>query len=322
MTPLMDPKKYILITGGAGFIGSNIVERLVDLQITNIRILDNLSSGVFENISHLLHHNIEFIYGDICDYTTCLNATKNVEIICHQAALGSVPRSIKNPLDTHNTNSTGFMNILMAAKENNVKRVVYASSSSVYGDNTDDKKIETNIGTPLSPYAITKYTDELYANVFNKLYDIETIGLRYFNVFGPKQCPTGEYAAVIPKFINNMLLNKPIQITGDGYNSRDFTYVANVVYANLLAMSTDNKQCFGNVYNVGCGYSTSIYKLYKTIKNKLKINTIVTFTKHRQGDIKNSCANIEKANDQLSYYPIVNFENGLDETIQYYKNKL
>ena len=247
--------KNILITGGAGFIGSNIVETLLKQNCKFIRILDNLSTGYKKNIDFLLqkYDNIEFLYGDITNLEICRKAMKNIDIICHQAALGSVPRSIIDPLKSHQTNVNGFFNILLAAKENNIKRIVYASSSSVYGDNQILPKIEHNTGNVLSPYAATKSIDEIYANVFTKCYDMECIGMRYFNVFGPRQDPTGSYAAVIPKFINLMKNNISPTINGDGKFSRDFTYIDNVVQANILAMTTTNKECYGQVFNIGAG---------------------------------------------------------------------
>jgi UDP-N-acetylglucosamine 4-epimerase len=228
--------KTILITGGAGFIGSNIVDHLVAAGHKNIVVLDNLETGSLQNIQpHIDANNIKFINGDIRSQATCLEATTNVDIVLHQAALGSVPRSIQNPVDTHNTNVNGFINLLEAAKANKVKRFIYASSSSVYGSDLTLPKREETVGVPLSPYAVSKKTNELYAHVYATLYNMEIIGLRYFNVFGPKQNPQGAYAAVIPIFINNILNHKACTIYGDGENRRDFTYVDNVVHDYLLA---------------------------------------------------------------------------------------
>ena len=236
----MIENKNILVTGGAGFVGSNIVEYLLKNNVKCVRILDNLSTGNKNNIQPFLdkYDNIEFLWGDITNLETCRKAVNNIDIICHQAALGSVPRSMNDPLSSHNSNVNGFFNILLAAKENNIKRIVYASSSSVYGDHPVLPKVEQNIGKQLSPYAITKYIDELYGNIFTKCYGMECIGLRYFNIFGPRQDPNGAYAAVIPKFISSMKKNiRPI-INGDGNYSRDFTYIDNAVQVNILALTT------------------------------------------------------------------------------------
>ncbi len=310
--------KKILITGGAGFIGSNIVDYLISINHPNITVLDNLQTGSLSNIEKHLN-KINFIKGDITNFVTCLNATKNCDIILHQAALGSVPRSIEKPLDTHNTNVTGFINMLEAAKQNNVKRFVYASSSSVYGNDTTLPKIEEHVGTPLSPYAVSKKTNELYADVFSNLYNLQIIGLRYFNVFGPKQNPNGPYAAVIPIFINNILNNKQSHIFGDGTNQRDFTFVNNVVNANLLAATTQNKHALNQVYNIAYGSTKSINNLYAFIKQKLNSNISSNFMPARVGEIKDSFASITKAKQLLNYNPIVNLEEGIELTIDWYK---
>lgn len=310
--------KKILITGGAGFIGSNVVDYLISINHPNITVLDNLQTGSLSNIEKHLN-KINFIKGDITNFVTCLNATKNCDIILHQAALGSVPRSIEKPLDTHNTNVTGFINMLEAAKQNNVKRFVYASSSSVYGNDTTLPKIEEHVGTPLSPYAVSKKTNELYADVFSNLYNLQIIGLRYFNVFGPKQNPNGPYAAVIPIFINNILNNKQSHIFGDGTNQRDFTFVNNVVNANLLAATTQNKHALNQVYNIAYGSTKSINNLYAFIKQKLNSNISSNFMPARVGEIKDSFASITKAKQLLNYNPIVNLEEGIELTIDWYK---
>ena len=307
----------ILVTGGAGFIGSNIVESLLNNNVKYVRILDNLKTGKMNNIQFLLdkYKNVEFMYGDISNLEDCKKAVCDIDIITHQAALGSVPRSINDPLSSHINNVNGFFNILLAAKENGIKRIVYASSSSVYGDNITLPKIENSTGNVLSPYAATKAIDEIYAGVFTKCYGMECIGLRYFNVFGPRQDPNGAYAAVIPKFIN-MIKNgiQPI-INGDGSFSRDFTYVDNVVEANVLALTTDNEDCYGQVFNIGIGRQVSILKLFNTINNILNINIVPIFGEERNGDIPHSNADISKAIEMLKYEPKISFEEGIDKYI-------
>ncbi len=316
LNELLDKK--ILITGGAGFIGSNIVDYLVSINHPSVTVLDNLQTGYLSNIeAHL--QKINFIKADITNFEECLKATKNCDVILHQAALGSVPRSIENPLDTHNTNVTGFINILEAARQNKVKRFVYASSSSVYGDDSNLPKVEEKVGNPLSPYAVSKKTNELYAHVFANLYKIEIIGLRYFNVFGPKQNPTGPYAAVIPIFINNILNNKAPSIFGDGTNRRDFTYVDNVVQANILAATSQNKYALNQVFNVAFGSTKSVNDLYAFIKQKLSSQISASYLPPRVGEIKDSFASIKKANELLNYNPTVNLEDGIEKTINWYK---
>ena len=311
----------LLITGGAGFIGSNIIKFLLQNNIKYIRILDNLSTGKIENINTFLKlNNVEFIHGDICDLETCLKATEGMNMICHQAALGSVPRSIKNPLMSHNSNVNGFLNILLAAQNKDIKRIVYASSSSVYGDNPILPKVEKNTGTVLSPYAATKAIDEIYAKVFTKCYNFECIGLRYFNVFGPNQDPNGAYAAVIPKFINTIKNRKQPVINGDGTFSRDFTYIDNVVEANILALTTENTKCFGEVFNIGAGGRITILELFNVIKKKMKIDIDPLFHKERNGDIPHSNADISKAKEMLNYNPKILFDEGIQKTINYYLN--
>lgn len=302
----------VLVTGGAGFIGSNIVEGLIKHNVEYIRILDNLSTGKKTNIEYLLSNKVEFMYGDISNLEICRVATQGIDVICHQAALGSVPRSIEEPLLTHQSNVNGFLNILVAAKEKGIKRIVYASSSSVYGDSEDLPKVEGVEGNVLSPYAATKHIDEIYANVFNLCYDMECIGLRYFNVFGPRQDPNGAYAAVIPKFIH--LLKKGItpEIYGDGSYSRDFTYVDNVVSANILALTlgSDNKNLFTS-YNIGAGSKITMLELYDIICKYLGTDIKPIMKKCRNGDIPHSNADITFAQIFLKYKVLVDFETGI-----------
>src|SRR5215203_1364526 len=258
----------ILVTGGAGFIGSNLVKHLLELsEVSKVRVLDNLATGSLKNIEKLAsNQKFEFIQGDIRDYQTCLNACENIDLISHQAALGSVPRSINDPLTTNNVNITGTLNIFTAAKEKNIKRVVYAASSSTYGDHPGLPKVEDKIGNPLSPYAVTKYVNELYAGVFANVYGLELIGLRYFNVFGPGQNPAGAYAAVIPLFVKAVLNNEPPMINGDGEHSRDFTFVENAVQANILALFTKRKEAVNQVYNIAFGAQVSLNEVFELIK--------------------------------------------------------
>ncbi len=312
--------KKILVTGGAGFIGSNICKYLLE-QGAHVRVLDNLITGRKLNIeSFLSHPNFEFIEDTIFDLNVCKKACIDIDFVSHQAALGSVPRSIAFPEKTNESNVTGFLNMLIAAKENKVKRFVYASSSSVYGDETSLPKIETKIGNPLSPYAVSKYTNELYAQVFYKTYGLETIGLRYFNVFGPNQDPAGEYAAVIPLFINNILQNKPIYINGDGSNTRDFTFVNNAVQANILALASKNEAAKGEIFNVAVGENFSLNDLSQSIQNILGIEAEIIHREERSGDIKNSLADISKISNILNYKPSHTFFEGLKETVTYFKN--
>ncbi len=317
-----DPKgKHILLTGGAGFIGSNIVERLLasDVKVT---VLDNLSTGKLENIEDFQGNpNFKFIKGDICDYTTCLEALDGVDAVCHQAALGSVPRSIEFPHNTHEVNATGFLNMLHAAKEKGIKRFVFASSSSVYGDSTISPKVEGDEGNLLSPYAVTKQLNEEYAKVYAKLHGIETIGLRYFNIFGPKQDPNGVYAAAIPKFIARLRINDDVVIHGDGSQTRDFTYVKNAVNANFLSLFTDNREIGGKVFNVACGDSFRLTTVVDALKTGLKTIGIdsdsnIIFGPERPGDIKHSLANIESIKAELGYVPLYTFQEGVNEYIE------
>jgi UDP-N-acetylglucosamine 4-epimerase len=312
--------RKVLVTGGAGFIGSNICKYLLE-QGAYVRVLDNLITGRKSNIEPFLSHpHFEFLEGDIFDLEICKNTCQDIDYITHQAALGSVPRSIAFPEKTNESNVTGFLNMLIAAKENNVKRFVYASSSSVYGDEPTLPKREEKIGNPLSPYAVSKYTNELYAQVFFKTYGLETIGLRYFNVFGPNQDPEGQYAAVIPLFINNILQNKPIYINGDGSNTRDFTFVNNAVQANILALTTENEAAKGEIFNVAVGENFSLNDLTNAIQEILNIKAEIIHREERAGDIKNSLADISKITTLLKYKPSHTFIEGLNETVAYFKN--
>ncbi len=317
--PEVNPSR-ILLTGGAGFIGSHIADFLIENN-HKVVVFDNLSTGNKKNIQHLLcHSNFKFIFGDITNIEDVRNACQNIDVICHQAAIGSVPRSINDPLTSHNNNINGFLNVLLVAKELNIKRIVYASSSSVYGDDTNTKKIENEIGKQLSPYAITKYVDELYANLFTQLYSLECIGLRYFNIFGPRQNPDGEYAAVIPKFINLLYDNKQPTIFGDGSISRDFTYVLNAVYANYLALFIDEPLCYGQIFNVGTDNSISILEVFNVIKKYLKSSIEPIFAPQRKGDIQYSNANIIKSKNLLHYTPLITFNDGIVSTINHFTN--
>ena len=311
----------LLITGGCGFIGSNIAEYFLENKLfDSITIVDNLSTGFMENIQNLLekYTNLKFIEGDIKDIEFCQNITKNIDAICHQAATGSVPRSINDPFFYHKNNVDGFFNLLIAAKENGCRRFVYASSSSVYGDEVSLPKIEGKTGDVLSPYAATKKINEIYANVFHKCYGMEIIGLRYFNVFGEKQNPNGEYAAVIPKFIDYVNNGKSPTIYGDGSFSRDFTYVKNVVHANYLALTTTNPKCFGEIFNIGAGGRVPINDIFYKICEIMGANITPNYHPNREGDIPHSNASIEKAGNMLDYVPKCGFEEGLRKTIAYF----
>jgi len=310
----------VLVTGGAGFIGSNLVENLLaDQHIERVRVLDNLATGSIDNVEEFnTSSKFEFIQADIRDYSACLNACDGIDILSHQAALGSVPRSINDPITTNEVNITGTLNVFTAAKEKKIKRVVYAASSSTYGDHTALPKVEDRIGKPLSPYAITKYVNELYADVFARLYEIEFIGLRYFNVFGPKQSPNGPYAAVIPLFMESALTGKSPIVNGDGETSRDFTFVANVVHANLLSLFTTDKKAINQVYNIGLGEQTSLTQLIDYLKEISNSEIEPIHVAERPGDVKHSLADISKAKLLLGYNPKVSVKEGLRETYEWY----
>lgn len=312
----------ILVTGGAGFIGSNLVGALLnDARVDKVRVLDNLATGFKHNIdAYFSHEKFEFFEGDIRDYNTCLHATQGIHLISHQAALGSVPRSIKDPITTNAVNVDGTLHIFNAAVENKVKRVVFAASSSTYGDSEGLPKVEHIIGKPLSPYAVTKYVNELYADVFARSFDFEYIGLRYFNVYGPKQDPNGAYAAVIPLFFKAALEGKGPIINGDGTNSRDFTYVDNAVEANILGLFTENTATINQVYNIACGERTSLNDLWQNIKTVTKCEIDAIHGPNRSGDIPHSLASIEKAQSLLGYTGRVKLKEGLEKAFHFYKS--
>lgn len=318
--------KKILVTGGAGFIGSNLCDKLLELG-ANVLCLDNYLTGYKENLkAALLHKNFLLIEGDIQNYDTCLKATQGVDFVLHHAALGSVPRSIVDPLTSDKINIGGFVNILYASVNNKVQRFIYAASSSTYGDSSNLPKIENEIGNPLSPYALTKYVNELYASLFNKTYGIDVIGLRYFNVYGRRQSINGPYAAVIPKFIDTLINLKSPTINGDGSYSRDFTHVDNVIQMNLLAISTTNSKALNQIYNTAVGERTSILELFDIIKKLLvdKNNEIskikVKFGNPVEGDVPHSLASIEKAKKLLNYNPNIKTMDGLKKTVEWFYN--
>jgi UDP-N-acetylglucosamine/UDP-N-acetylgalactosamine 4-epimerase len=313
--------KTFLVTGAAGFIGSHIVEFLLKHNADKVIGFDNFLTGSVANIDLFeSYSNFEFMDGDIKDYKSCLEITKHIDFISHQAALGSVPRSIEFPLDTHSNNATGFINILNAAKENQVKKIVYASSSSVYGDNQELIKVEDNLGQPLSPYAVSKYVNEKYAAIFNRTYNLQIVGLRYFNIFGPRQNPYGAYAAAIPQFITKLLKGEDVFINGDGGQSRDFTYVDNAVQANMKALF-NSKFTNHESMNIACGKSYSVLEMYNKIRQELGISTEAKHRGERFGDVKNSLADINKAFQLIGYQPEITFEQGLKETIDWFKNQ-
>ena len=316
--------KNILVTGGAGFIGSNLVEALLkDERVTKVRVLDNLSNGFLHNIEEFIgRDDFEFMEGDITNYGTCVEACKGIHLVSHQAALGSVPRSIKDPITSDRVNIGGTLNMFTAVKESNVSRIIFAASSSTYGDSESLPKVENVIGKPLSPYAITKYVNELYADVFASTYNsFEYIGLRYFNVFGPKQDPNGAYAAVIPLFMKAAMNNTAPIINGDGSFSRDFTYVDNAVNANILALFTDNRKAINEIYNVACGKQTNLNILWDSIQEIAEIDSPAIHGDIRIGDIPHSLANISKATELLNFYPKVEVKEGLKNTYNWFAKK-
>ena len=317
----IDLSKYsFLVTGGAGFIGSNIVEYLLRYNAGKVRILDNLSNGYIENIKEFLDlPNFEFIEGDIRDLEACRKAVAGIDFISHQAALGSVPRSIGDPITSNDVNVCGFLNMLMAAKESpTLKKMVYAASSSTYGDSQELPKVEGNEGYPLSPYAVTKLVNELYADVFSRVYGLHTVGLRYFNIFGPKQNPNNPYAAVIPIFCKHFLENTTVTINGDGKTSRDFTFVENAVNANIKTLLLGEFEKH-EVMNVACGDQISLNEIVDLLKNITQKTIQTNYAPERKGDVRHSKASIEKIMKLINYVPKIKFREGIEVTIDWYK---
>jgi len=320
--------KTILVTGGAGFIGSNLCEALLE-KGNKVVCLDNFATGKRENVAHLsADDNFTLIEGDIRKLEDCLKASQGVDYVLHQAALGSVPRSIKDPITSNDVNVSGFLNMLVASRDNGVKRFVFAASSSTYGDSQSMPKVEDVIGKPLSPYAITKYVNELYADIFSKTYGLETIGLRYFNVFGRKQDPNGAYAAVIPKFVSQLMKGESPVINGDGNYSRDFTYIDNVIQANLLSLVTTNEKAINTIYNVAYGDRNTLNDLMGYLKEYLSefdskiLNVDVIYGPNRAGDIPHSHASVAKAKENLNYNPQFSLQQGLKESVKWYWENL
>ncbi len=314
-----------LVTGGAGFIGSHLVEYLLRYGAATVRVLDNLSTGSLRNLEAFRNHPaFAFLEGDIRDPQTCRTAVAGIDYVLHEAALGSVPRSVIDPLTSNAVNVSGFLNMLEAVRHSPVKRMVYAASSSTYGDSPGLPKVEERIGNPLSPYAVTKYVNELYANVYSSGFGLSLTGLRYFNVFGPRQDPAGAYAAVIPRFADNLIRREPPQINGDGNHSRDFTFVENVVQANILAMFTTDAAAVNTVFNVACGERTTLNQLVEKLKEFLAVTDPgvsaiqPVFGPDRKGDIPHSLASIEKAARLLGYRPRFSFADGLQQTVSWY----
>ena len=333
-TELQNEPRTWLVTGGAGFIGSNIIESLLKLG-QKVVGLDNFATGKKKNLDEVKKlvgpsrwKNFKFIAGDIGDWDICRRACRRVDYVLHQAALGSVPRSIEQPLTANENNITGFLNMLVAARDNEVKRFVYASSSAIYGDHPGMPKVEDVIGAPLSPYAVTKYVNELYADVFARCYGTQTIGLRYFNVFGPRQDPDGPYAAVIPKWIAAMMKNDPVHINGDGETSRDFCYVDNAVQMNLLAATTMNTKAVNQVYNVALNERTSLNVLFAMLRERLLPHYShlrrykPSYRGFRAGDVRHSQADISKARRMVGYAPTHRIEQGLDAALGWYRENL
>ncbi|NHN36742.1 Vi polysaccharide biosynthesis UDP-N-acetylglucosaminuronic acid C-4 epimerase TviC [Pseudomaricurvus alcaniphilus] len=331
---LIETPRIWLITGVAGFIGSNLLEQLLRLGQTVVG-LDNFATGHRKNLDDVRAavgdshwQNFTFYEGDICDLAACQRAAKGVDYILHQAALGSVPRSLEDPIRTNQSNIDGFLNMLVAAKDAGVKRFVYAASSSTYGDHPELPKVEDRIGRPLSPYAVTKYVNELYADVFAKCYGLQSIGLRYFNVFGPRQDPLGAYAAVIPCWFQNILTRQPCMINGDGETSRDFCYIDNTVQANILAATSDNVDAINQVYNVACGQRTSLNQLFYLIRELVAAefadlsDAEPHYREFRAGDVRHSLADIGKASSLLGYSPTHELADGIKQAADWYIKNL
>lgn len=320
--------KTILVTGGAGFIGSNLCEHLLEFN-NKVVCLDNFATGRTQNIQHLLTNpNFTLIVGDIRNLADCHKAAQGVDYILHEAALGSVPRSINDPITSNDVNVSGFLNMLVAARDAKVKRFIYAASSSTYGDSEALPKVEHAIGKPLSPYAITKYVNELYADIFQRTYGLDTIGLRYFNVFGRKQDPNGAYAAVIPKFVMQLMAHENPVINGDGNFSRDFTYIDNVIQMNVLAMVTENPAALNTVYNTAFGDRTTLNDLMASLKKYLSVfdpaiaDIKTIYGPNRAGDIPHSLASIDKAKQLLGYNPEFSMQQGLEQAVNWYWENL
>ncbi len=311
-----------LITGGGGFIGSHLAEYLLKNGAAKVRVLDNLVNGFQANLDILRQYSgFEFMEGDIRNADTCQQACKDISYVSHQAALGSVPRSIIEPVYFNEVNVGGFVNMLKAAVDNNIQQFVYASSSSVYGDEPTLPKLESRVGNCLSPYAATKKTNELYAQIFADVYGLKIMGFRYFNIFGPRQDPDGAYAAVIPLFVKGIMKKTPVYINGDGEQTRDFTFVDNAVQINVKGMLTENEAAIKKVYNVAVGENFSVNYLYRACKKYLESDFEATYRAPRSGDIRNSLADITLAKELLSYQPTKRFEDGLTETIEFFKQK-
>jgi UDP-N-acetylglucosamine 4-epimerase len=316
-------KIRLLITGGAGFIGSNLVRKYIDDdRISLVRVIDDLSNGYYSNIEEFIGNpKFEFIKADICNYEICVSATKGIDKVSHQAALGSVPRSIENPMRSSDVNILGTVNMMHACFVNKVERIILACSSSTYGDSQESPKIEEKIGKPLSPYAVTKFAVEVFADVFNRTYGINYIGLRYFNIFGPRQNPDNPYAAVIPIFCKAFIEGKKPTINGDGETSRDFTFVENAIYANDLALFSENKEALNQVYNVACGDSISLNQMIKDLRQIAGKNIQANYGQIRAGDVRHSKANINKIRRLLGYDVKVHFYEGLQEAYNWYKGR-
>ncbi len=328
-----EPRTW-LVTGAAGFIGSNLVEALLQLD-QRVAGLDNFATGHEKNLTQVQASvgperwaNFSFKRGDICDLATCHSACEDVDYVLHQAALGSVPRSLEDPLSTHAANNTGFLNMLVAARDAKVRRFVYAASSSTYGDHPGLPKVEDIIGKPLSPYAVTKLVNELYADVFGRCYGMESIGLRYFNIFGRRQDPDGAYAAVVPKWVASMVRNEPVYINGDGETSRDFCYIDNVIQANLLAATSPHAEAANQVYNVAVGDRTTLNQLFEAIRSLLApkfphlTDSKPVYRDFRAGDVRHSLADISKARMRLGYEPTHRIDEGLAEAMDWYVQDL